>query len=89
MPENVLMTVDMIGAANLNCFIYVFLRYIYRFPATYSLQDWDVKENRMRNIYGSFFECRFWKICRFLLVFTIEKFGCESKIQMEYGTNFL
>ena len=59
MPENILMAVDMIGIAGLSCFIYVILRYIYRFQATYSFQGCGVMENLMYNIYGSFFECGF------------------------------
>ena len=42
MPENILMAVDMIGIAGLSCFIYVILRYIYRFQATYSFQGWKL-----------------------------------------------
>ena len=59
MPENILIAVDMIIVANLSCFMYVILRYIYRFQAIYSFQGCGVKENLMRNIYGSFFECGF------------------------------
>ena len=38
MPKNFLMIVDMIGVADLSCFMYVILRYNYYFQAAFSFQ---------------------------------------------------